>query len=468
LSRRGAEGLVLALDIGSSSTRSALFSEAGVRPVETSAARQYAIKYTEDSGAELDPAVLLGAARACVRETLRARSAPIVAVAGSAFWHALLGLDRKGHPLTPIFTWADNRSASDAADLRGTFPEREIQLQTGCMLRAPFWPAKLLWLRRTNPKLFARVTRWSSPADWIFRELFGAETTSHSMASGTGMYDLRTRSWHTELFAHCGVRVDQLGTLSTDPHDAPNALRGAKVFPAIGDGAASNLGSGADTPGRVAINIGTSAAVRTIAARAQDLPAGLFAYAVDDERVVIGGAISNAGNLREWCLRELRLGSDGDKALERRASAADNLIVLPHLVQERAPTWPDRVSGTFAGLTHVTSAADIYRGATTATYYRLADILEALPPAEEVIVSGGVLKSKASLAILADCLGRDIHVCRELESSLRGAAIFALAKLGYTVPPLRTGKLVRHNPALADKHRVRREKQRALERLLAG
>jgi gluconokinase len=194
----------------------------------------------------------------------------------------------------------------------------------------------------------------------------------------------------------------------------------------------------------------------------------LFAYVVDDERLVIGGAISNAGNLREWCLRELRLEGDLDKTLGRSASAANNLIVLPHLVSERAPTWPENVLGTFAGLTHVTSAADIYRAVTTATYYRLADILEALPPAEEIIVSGGVLKSKASLEILADCLGRDIHVCRELESSLRGAAIFALTKLGYKVPPIRAGKLVRHNPALAEKHRARRGKQRALERLFGG
>ena len=89
----------------------------------------------------------------------------------------------------------------DAARLREQLDERVIQERTGCMLRASFWPAKLLWLRRTQPKLFRRVARWVSPAEWIFEEIFGVRACSHSMASGTGLYNFAgkrlgsTRCW---------------------------------------------------------------------------------------------------------------------------------------------------------------------------------------------------------------------------------------------------------------------------------
>jgi sugar (pentulose or hexulose) kinase len=85
---------------------------------------------------------------------------------------------------------------------------------------------------------------------------------------------------------------------------------------------------------------------------------------------------------------------------------------------------------------------------------------------KQIIVSGGILHSPASLRILADCLGRDIHISRELESSLRGAAIYASQQLGGKPKPLAAGRVVRYDRALAAKHRERRSQQEALGQLL--
>ena len=108
--------LVLALDIGTSSVRSALF-DAEARPIRNSKmAQNYRVRHSVDRAAELDPAVLLRASKHCLRQTRRCltKSRP-VAIAASGFWHSLLGLDRAGRPLTPIYTWADARCAPDAA-----------------------------------------------------------------------------------------------------------------------------------------------------------------------------------------------------------------------------------------------------------------------------------------------------------------------------------------------------------------
>jgi gluconokinase len=482
MSRRP-ELLVLAMDIGSSSTRSALFDEQGRALAGTSASREYSVRYTADGGAELSPILLRRASIECLRKTLHARRAspalrniPIAALGASAFWHSLLGLDGDGRPITPVYTWADSRCTEDAVQLREEFDERKIHARTGCMLRASFWPAKLRWLHRTQQRLFERVVRWVSPAEWIFEELFGAPGCSHSMASATGLYDLREQSWDAALCASCRIEVAQLGALTGTATGRATRrsfpeLREAKLFTAIGDGAAGNLGCGANVAGRIAINIGTSAAVRTMTKRVGDrTPLGLFRYAVDRERSVIGGAVSNAGNLRRWCLRELRLteaGSATEKILSRTAAASDEITVLPFWVNERAPSWPENLHGAIIGLTQATSASQILRATTCAVFYRLGTILElvesATGAAEQVIVSGGILHSPASLRLLADSLGRDIRVSSEPEASLRGAAIFALEKLGRELTPLRKGRVVRHRHALARKHRLRGQRQAALE-----
>jgi gluconokinase len=393
----------------------------------------------------------------------------------------LLGLDGKNRPVTPIFTWADSRCVSDAGKLREEFDEKIIHAQTGCMLRASFWPAKLRWLRRTDVRLFQRVARWVSPAEWIFEQLFGATGCSHSMASATGLYDLRAKRWHAALCEACDVEVSQLGSLTETAIISGSTfleLNEAKIFAAIGDGVAGNLGSGADRNGRIAINVGTSAAVRLVDSSkgntANPTPFGLFRYALDHERTVLGGAVSNAGNLRRWCLRELRLDeaeSKVEKAISRSAAASDAITVLPFWVAERTPTWPENLAGAIIGLTQATDAAQILRATTCAVFYRLGEILDliesATGPAKKVIVSGGILRSVASVRLLADALGRDLCVSAEAEASLRGAAVYVLEKLGKKATPLRKARVVRHDRHLAKKHRARRAREVALEKRLS-
>ena len=474
--------LVLAIDIGTSSSRTALFSEHGRRLPKTTASQHYSVRYDRHGAAELSPFALHRAVAKCRSETLQAHACsrfkkiPIAAIGGSSLWHGLLGLDRNLKPITPVFTWADSRAHADAAVLQKRLLDKEIQQRTGCMLRAPFWPAKLRWLARTQPALFRRVRRWVSPSDWIFFRLFGQLRCSASMASGTGLYNLTERSWDDELLDICRVERPLLPEIAGRLEPSA-ACRHNKplIFCPIGDGAASNLGSAAGKS-TVAINVGTSAAVRIVQnesdAAATKLPPGLFRYVIDEKRTVFGGATSNAGNLREWCLRELQVEKNKSTAriLVRRSAANDTLTVLPFWVAERAPTWPANQFGVIDGFEQSTTAAEIFRAATVSVFYRLGQILELIEAtagrAQSIIVSGGIVHSAASIHLLADSLGRDVYVAAEAEASLRGAALHALNQLGVQVPELRLGKRIRCDKGLAEKHRVRRERQTALEQAL--
>ncbi|MEM1058989.1 MAG: gluconokinase [Verrucomicrobiota bacterium] len=487
--------LVLAVDIGTSSVRSALFDAAGRRLPGTTGQTECRLLRDVDGKAEMDAVALASVQlHGCLAQTLRRyrrdqtlRGRPIVAAGTSCFWHSLVGIGPSGDALTTVYTWADSRGAADAARLRAPAGvEARAHRRTGAMLRASFWAPKLRWLRRTQPRLFKNVETWISPAELAARYLTDSDQVSVSMASGTGLMNYRTCRWDTEALKLAGIGRGQLPAIGDEPgrcklsgnFNAPE-LSDTLWFPAIGDGAASNLGSGAVRPGLAAINVGTSAAVRVVVDTRQhprqSAPLGLFAYRVDERRGLLGGAVSNAGNLRAWCLRELNL-PDDEAAIERALAGRDHprhgLTVLPFWVSERAPTWNEDLRGAVLGLSGATTSLDLLQAITEASYLRLAAIARQLETAQRrplrFLVSGGIQQSPSSLQRLADVLNAPVEASAEPEASLRGAAIFALEKIGGKAQPLAKGTVYRPRKKAAAAYAAARKQQEKLERMMAG
>jgi gluconokinase len=482
------EPLFLALDIGTSSSRTALFDATGQRIVESTAQEAYPLHTQTDGTAELDPQHLLEAIQRCLQQTfLHARSnptlahRPITAVGTSCFWHSLVGLDSENTPLTPIITWADSRCRPDAARLREEFSEQQLHQLTGCMLRTSFWPAQLRRLRREQPSLFDSVHQWVSPAEWIHRALLGHSHCAIAMATGTGIFNPNSLQWEPLLQQASGLSSpNALPPISDEPL-YPSAsiaqqfpeLSKTPWFPAIGDGAASNLGSGCSTPNRAAINVGTSAALRILQSGTHaESPYGLFCYRVDAQRFLIGGAVSNAGNLRAWALRELRTPDPEqlETLLASRPGPDHGLTILPFWTAERAPTWNEDIRGAILGLTQATSALDLLQAVTEATYHRLALIAEALISktgiTPQFLVSGGIQHSHSAMQRMADVLHYPVYANPEREASIRGAAIYAMEKLNLPVTPLPETQPIQPNESIAHRYHLARQKQKALEELL--
>lgn len=463
------EDCVLALDVGTSSARAARFDLRGRRVPHSLAQRPYPLHTDRSGKAEIDPRTLLDAVNDCLRESMGTR--PFRAIGTSCFWHSLMGVNASGDPLTPIYTWADSRCASDAAALREEFDEREIHAETGCMLRASFWPAKLRWLRRTNRSLFRSVAKWISPAEWLQWKLTGSATCATGMATGTGLFNPTTLRWSDRMLEACGLDPDKLLPVS----DAPGQWEDVAWHPGIGDGAASNLGSGATSSGLAAINIGTSAALRVMReGRTARAPFGMFCYRVDAKRFLVGGAVSNAGNLFAWCLRELNLPRDLaeiEAELAARKLPEHGLTVLPFWNAERAPRWNEEDTGVIVGMRQSTTALDILQALVEAFHYRLAAIADAIIEARDGvpkwIVSGGGLQSRPALKRLANIFGQPVYASREVEASLRGAAVFVLEQLGERPVPLKLGSPILPQAEAHAVYREARERQAKLEALFS-
>jgi gluconokinase len=257
-------------------------------------------------------------------------------------------------------------------------------------------------------------------------------------------------TWDPELCAACDVTPDQLGAIVDldDTGAEPTAavarrwpqLRGARWLPAGADGALDNLGSGCTAAGRAAIMIGTSGAVRKLwtTDTAPAVPFGLWRYWLDRRRVVVGGALSNGGNLVAW-LRET-LGLHDDARLEARLARmppdAHQLTMLPFLAGERSPDYLTDARAVIAGLRLATTRDDIFRAGLEAVGYQFLEVLEELvtvSPVTRLVASGTALtSSRVWPQILADVLGRPIALPRAAELTSRGAAIVGFEQLGVT------------------------------------
>jgi gluconokinase len=449
---------VLALDVGSSSVRAIVYDE-GAREVEGASSRgAYQPIYGRDGEAELQPDLLVEAARTALDEARERARAQMDAVAISSFWHSLLLLDAAGRPLTPVLLWQDRRAVRQAEDLRRRLDPEEVHARTGCVLHPSYWPAKLAWLATERADVLARAARAVSFPDYLFLRLTGEVRTTLSIASGTGLLDLRRRCWDPELLAALQLDPELLPPLSDQP-----AGKGKPMFPPLGDGACSNLGAGCTGPERAALMIGTSGAYRVVrdAEHPQPQP-GLFSYFLDEHRIVEGGAVSDGGNLYAWLERTLRI----DRPVVREPDA-HGLTFLPLLGGERSPNWNLEASGAIAGLTLNVGAGDILQAALEAVAYRFAEIAALLPGVREIVATGhAILSAPTWIQLCADVLGRPVAASAVAEGSARGAAVHALERLGVEPDPAPLGRLYEPDPERTEIYARARERQRALYRKL--
>ncbi|HEX8503023.1 MAG TPA: FGGY-family carbohydrate kinase, partial [Pyrinomonadaceae bacterium] len=286
------------------------------------------------------------------------------------------------------------------------------------------------------------------------------------MASGTGLFDQHAFRWDEALLSALDINPETLPplarrgetfALSAEAAARWPALASARVFPAVADGAASNVGEGCTSAARVALMVGTSGAMR-VAYEGGPPPAldpALWCYRVDERRALVGGALSDGGGLYAWLRGTLALpagreeaaagvgaADEGpgfpDEALERAVASlapdAHGLTVLPFWSGERSTGWNPSAAGAILGLRAHTRPEEIVRAALEAVAYRFALIaraLEAHAPAAEVRASGGALAaSPAWTQILADVLGRPVRRSGVREASSRGAVLLALEAAG--------------------------------------
>lgn len=463
--QRGDDRWVLALDIGTSSTRAIVYDPGGNSLPELRHQEHYSPTSDEPGQSTFDADFLVDRVQRCIDGALSVAgqdAGRICAVGVTTFWHSMVGVDEAGRAITPLYTWADTRSAGAADALKERLDARAYHARTGSAIHPSYFPARLAWLRETAPDLYNRVSRWLSPGEYLFQKLFGRAACSISMASGTGLFHQARCGWDTETLDQLGISADRFSSLVdldvpflglAEPFAARwPALARVPWVPAIGDGAASNLGSGCADERHIALNLGTSGAIRVLfpvdqrdqsnAEKGLVIPDDLWCYRLDRRRAVIGGAFSDGGDVAVWMRKVLRVGGssgrgdDGSweqvlRKVEEIAPDSHGLTFLPFLAGERSIGWRPHARGTLHGLSLSTTPEQILRAGMEAVALRFALVHERLrerfPAASEVVAAGGGFENAPFWAqITADALGAPILLSKESEATSRGAAAVAL------------------------------------------
>jgi len=445
------EPLVLTLDVGTSSVRTLLFDAHGCEVQGFGVQLPYQVVTTADGGVEADGDELseLAVRSFCgIRGQMKASGLRPAAVASCTFWHNVLGVGGDGRPTTPVIHLFDTRSAGAAKKLAERIDPRRQHARTGCVLHASYLPAKLLWLSEARPDAFRVTRRWMSFGEYLFLKLFGRAVASTSMVSGSGLWNQHENNYDDEILSVLPIEPSQLSPV--EEMDQPlSALRpeyssqwpefaGIPWYPALGDGACNNIGSGCHSPERFALMVGTSGALRAVLEAPHiDIPEGLWCYRVDRRRYVLGGALSNGGSVLQWMQRTLTLPSEDrlDRELAAMTPGSHGLTILPLFAGERSTGWRAEAHAAITGLNMHTSSLDILRAGLESVALRFRNVYEVmvarLGAPSEVVASGGALSLLPSWTqMMADALGRPVLTCIERETTSWGAALLCLERLG--------------------------------------
>jgi gluconokinase len=473
--REAQRPFAFALDVGTSGVRAALYDVRAREIAGTHVRRERAFDTTAGGGSEIDAEAAFADVVRVVDAALQLAgelTASVESVAISCFWHSLVGVGRDGRALTPVLGWADTRAVAGVEELRRLADELSTHARTGCRFHPGYWPAKILWLRRTRADIVRDVYCWMSFGEFIALRLSGqadarATTASISQASGTGLLNQHTRAWDGPLLAALQLDAGQLPRLpetgaatfelAGEYAARWTALRRSVWFAAVGDGAANNVGAGCVTRDEAALMVGTSGAMRLLFAGdpPASLPESLWCYRADARRVVVGGALSDGGGLYGWMRRALAFdeSSTGKHGLHLSTKAgerfdaqaledalaslepdAHGLTVLPFWAGERSTGWNADARGAILGLTMHTRPLEILRAGLEAIAYRfalVADALSNVAPFAQIRASGGALvASPVWTQIIADALGRPVQLADVREASSRGAVLLALEAQG--------------------------------------
>ena len=442
------EPLVLALDVGSTATRAAIYDATG-RPVGKRAKLPHAFATDTDGTSQIDPDQVCDEVEALLdRLTGADPRRAIAGVAMDTFASSLVGMDASGRALTPCYTYADSRCAAYVTQLREQLDEAVVQQRTGTRLHTSYLAPRLLWLQEVQPELVHRVSRWVSLGEYVQQRLLGTTVAGTPTAAWTGLLDRRTGQWNSEMLAASGVDRNQLSPVQ-DPGIPIEGVARAQVarrwpalasaawFPTIADGLSSNLGTGAADASTAAAAAATSGAIRVLVdGIPESIPSGLWCYRIDTGRSLLGGAINDVGRLVAWLRSTLRL-ADDDTSLDAvlagepdRASPA----VVPFLSGERSTGWAATARAVIAGLSAGTTAEAIFRASAEGvaiSYARVVDQLMIVTGASpQIVASGRIAQSLPHLLqLVADAADTPVAHVAMKRATLRGTALLALETL---------------------------------------
>jgi xylulokinase len=439
--------LLIGIDSGTQSTK-VLVVDAKNGKVLASASQAYGLIPGLSPGAkEQHPHTWRDATAAAIRQALRgakAGSAEVRAIGVSGQQHGFVPLDKDGEVIRPAKLWCDTSTAAECDEITEKLGGARKTLKAlGNTVLPGFTASKILWLKKREPKNYARLASVLLPHDYLNFWLTGEKVMEYGDASGTALLDVRKRKWSVPaLEAIDPDLADKLPTLissdqpagtlhaSTAKHLGLNS--NVLVSAGGGDNMMGAIGTGNTREGVITASFGTSGTIYACAEKPDVDPEGeIAAFCASTNRWLPLLCTMNVTGATE--MMRLDFGYTHEQFASKAATVpagSHGLLLLPYLEGERTPNIPDG-TGAMIGINQRTFSASHYcraamEGVTLGMNYGLRRLAKLGVKPKQIRATGGGANSKVWRQIMADIFNAEVVTLKVSEGAAYGAALQAL------------------------------------------
>lgn len=390
--------MFIGIDIGTSGTKALLLKADG--SVAASASAAHPLFTPKPGWTEQKPDDWFDSACGAVKLALKkgkVKAKEVQAIGFSGQMHGSVFLDAKLRPVRPALLWNDQRTADELAPFTAACGGRAaLVAKAGSPALTGFTAPKVAWLKRHEPKNFAKVAHVVLPKDYVRLRMTGILACDYSDASGTLFLDVKKRAWDAGLAKAAGLSLSALpplveassvvGGLTADAAKALGLIAGIPVVAGGADNACGAVGLGIVKEGVAMASLGTSGVVFAATDSAKFDPAGsahTMCSAVPNGYCIFGCMLSAAGSL-QWYRDKLFPGVAFDTLMqeaEKIAPGAQGVSFLPYLAGERCPHPDPAARGAFTGLSLAHDRGHLTRAVVEGVTFGMKDVLGALQAA---------------------------------------------------------------------------------------
>lgn len=463
---------VIGLDIGTTSTIGILI-ELPDRIVHI-ASRPVTLTAPHPAWAEENPEQWWANVCEITRELLevgKLKPQDIKAIGTAGMLPAVVLLDDEGRLLRPSIQQSDARCAAEVAELRQQVDEQAFTRKTGNGVNQQLVIAKLLWIKKHEPEIFARIGTVFGSYDYINWRLTGERAVEQNWALEGGFVNLATHEIDDELVKLAGIprralprktlSHERLGSLTAKAAKETGLLEGTPVTAGAADHIASALAAGIAKSGDVLLKFGGSVDVLIATDRVAPDPRMYLDYHLVPGLYVPNGCMATGGSGLNWFVANFA-GGERDKAeragltlhqwLDRLAETvppgAQGVQILPYFLGEKTPVHDADVRGAVVGLSLAHEPKHLWRALLEAYAYGIAhhiEVLNDMGHATEIyLASDGGSKSTVWMQIVADVLQKPVQRLAGHPGSCLGAAYTAAMGMGLATDWSAISRFVSH------------------------
>lgn len=327
-----------------------------------------------------------------------------------------------------IYIWSDNQALSVIESFKNSEKAHQFYLKTGTPIH-PMTPfAKIMFFNREYG--WGNDVEWCGLKELIFQKFTGKNWIDYATASATGLLNLKTLQWDSEILDFLGIKNSQLAKLVEVTNTSPikpdiastlNLPSNLEVMIGASDGSLATYAGFCGTGIPNSLSIGTSAAIRKVSSQPQlCVEKQNFCYYFMPGTYIIGAPSNNGGNVIEWAKamffsEELEFESLISHNVEYRKVGANGLKFWPYVFGERAPYWNADKKSAFINLTSNHSKNDLAQSILEGLLLNVRQLMTTILPISTLTINGGFFSNELFSQQTANILGVECFITERNE-----------------------------------------------------